>query len=79
MRTVQGFRTGDITRAVVNRGMKTGVYVGRVAVRANRNFNIQTKTGTIQGLHARYFTILHRSDGYSYQKGKAVFSPITSM
>jgi 5-methylcytosine-specific restriction endonuclease McrA len=78
IRTVQGFRTGDITRAVVSSGMKKGVYVGRVAVRANRNFNIQTKAGTIQGLHARYFTILHRSDG-CYQKGKAVFSPVTSM
>ncbi len=78
LRTVLGFRTGDIARAVVTSGAKVGVYVGRVAIRATKRFNIQTRSGTIQGLPAHTFTVLHRSDGYSYQKGRAVLSPLAS-
>jgi 5-methylcytosine-specific restriction endonuclease McrA len=74
--TVLGMRTGDIARAVVTSGAKEGVYVGRVLIRATKRFNIQTRLGTIQGLPARTFTVLHRSDGYSYQKGRAVLSPL---
>ena len=79
LRTVLGFRTGDIARAVVTSGVKEGVYVGRVAIRATKRFNIQTRAGTIQGLPAHTFTVLHRSDGYSYQKGRAVLSPLASL
>lgn len=61
-----GFQTGDMVRAVVTTGKKAGTYVGRVAVRASGSFNIQTKSGTIQGLHNRFFTLLHRADGYGY-------------
>jgi 5-methylcytosine-specific restriction endonuclease McrA len=68
---VQGFRTGDIAKAIVPTGTKVGTYVGRVAVRATGSFNITTAQGTIQGLNARYFTAIHRVDGYSYQKGRS--------
>lgn len=67
---VQCFRTGDIVRARVPSGKKSGSYIGRVAVRASGSFNITTKTRTIQGVAARYCTLLHRADGYSYQKGE---------
>ncbi len=67
---VQGFRTGDIVRASVPLGKKSGSYVGRVAVRASGSFNITTKTGTIQGVAAGYCVPLHHADGYSYQKGE---------
>lgn len=33
------------------------------------SFNITTATTTIQGLHYRFFTALHRADGYSYTEG----------
>ncbi len=73
---VQGFRTGDIVRADVPSGKKSGSYVGRVAVRASGSFNITTRTATIQGVAARSCTPLHRADGYSYQKGERCFLPI---
>jgi len=67
---VHGFRTGDMARAVIPTGTKAGTYVGRVAVRETGYFNITTASGTIQGVNARYFTTIHRVDGYSYQKGR---------
>lgn len=65
-RTVHGFRTGDLVRATVTTGNKVGTYTGRVAVRASGKFNITTTTGTVQGLHHRFFRLLQRNDGYAY-------------
>ncbi len=73
---VQGFRTGDIVWAKVASGTKSGSYVGRVAVRASGFFNITTRTGTVQGVAARYCTALQHADGYSYQKGARCFLPL---
>ncbi len=69
--TVQGFRTGDIAKAVIPIGTKSGTYIGRIAVREIGHFNITTSAGVVQGLNAKYFTAIHRTDGYSYQKGRA--------
>jgi 5-methylcytosine-specific restriction endonuclease McrA len=65
---VHGFQTGDRVRAEVPTGKRTGVHVGRVAVRASGSFNVQTPTGTVQGVPARHCTLIHRGDGYSYQE-----------
>lgn len=65
-KTVKGFQSGDMVRAVVTKGTKIGIYVGKVAIRATGSFNITTKTGVVQGLSSRYFQSIHRSDGYSY-------------
>ena len=73
--TVEGFRTGDMAKAMILKGTKVGTYVGRVAVRETGYFNITTSTGTIQGVNFKCFTPLHRSDGYAYhtpQKGRSV-------
>ena len=67
---VHGFQSGDMVKAVVPKGKKAGTYVGPVAIRASGNFNIKTKSGTIQGISYRHCKILHRADGYTYQKGK---------
>jgi hypothetical protein len=64
-RTVKGFRTGDLVKAVVPKGRKQGVYVGKVAVRSSGSFNIVTAQGTIQGVNYRHCRSLHRADGYS--------------
>ncbi len=64
-RTVKGFRTGDLVRAVVPKGKKRGVHVGKVAVRSSGSFNIVTAQGTIQGVSYRHCWSLHRADGYS--------------
>ncbi|GHO64529.1 hypothetical protein KSC_034210 [Ktedonobacter sp. SOSP1-52] len=72
---VRGFQTGDISRAHVTTGKKQGVYSGRVLVRASGSFDLTTRAGRIKGLDVRFFTPLHRSDGYSYQKGGVHSSP----
>ena len=57
------FATGDLVRAVVQKGKNAGVHVGRVAVRSSGSFNITTAAGTVQGVHHRHCTFLQRSDG----------------
>ena len=68
-RKVKGFQTGDVVRALVTKGKKQGTYSGRVAVRTSGAFNITTEQGTVQGIGHQYCQLLHKSDGYSYQKG----------
>ena len=73
---VGGFRTGDIVRAIVPLpSVKTGTYVGRLAIRATGSCNLKTAAGTVQGIHYRYCRPLHRGDGYAYTKGDAAFPP----
>lgn len=74
-RTVHGFRSGDLVRAVVPSGKKAGTHVGRVAVRATGSFNTTTATGTVQGIRYRYCRLLQRADGYSYPGGGASSHP----
>ena len=65
-KSVKGFQTGDIVKAIVPTGLKQGEYLGKVAVRSSGYFDIQAKTKTIQGVGYRYCHIVQRSDGYSY-------------
>ena len=65
-KSVKGFQTGDIVKAVVTKGSKQGEYLGRVAVRSRGYFNIQTKTQVVQGIGFEYCHIVQRSNGYSY-------------
>ena len=65
-RFVKGFRTGDLVKAVVPAGKKTGTHLGRVAVRSTGSFNITTAAETIQGISHKYCRRLHRADGYGY-------------
>lgn len=69
---VKGFQTGDIVKAIVPTGKKTGTHCGRVAVRSSGSFDIATSTGTIQGISYRHCQMLHHSDGYHYQQGGAL-------
>ena len=63
---MHGFKTGDLVKAVVLKGKKKGVYIGRVAARANGYFNITTKDGTNQGIGYQYCRLLQKNDGYQY-------------
>ena len=65
-KSVKGFQTGDMVKAIVPFGSKAGEYLGKVAVRSSGSFNIQTKTQVVQGIGYRYCHIIQRSDGYSY-------------
>jgi 5-methylcytosine-specific restriction endonuclease McrA len=69
-KSVHGFTTGDMVRAVVPSGKKQGSYIARVAVRATGSFNLQTATGVIQGISHKYCRLLQRGDGYGYQLQK---------
>ncbi|MEO7021053.1 MAG: RNA-guided endonuclease IscB [Ktedonobacteraceae bacterium] len=71
----EGFQTGDMVRAVVTKGTKCGIYIGRVAIRTTGSFNITTTAKTVQGISHRFCTALHRCDGYGYQKGDAQCPP----
>ena len=65
-KSVKGFQTGDIVKAVVTEGSKVGEYLGKIAVRSSGYFNIQTKTQVVQGIGFEYCHIIQRGDGYSY-------------
>ncbi len=62
----KGFQTGDIVKAIVASGKKTGFYVGRVATRATGSFNISTAAGLVQGISYKYCSPIHKKDGYAY-------------
>jgi 5-methylcytosine-specific restriction endonuclease McrA len=65
---IKGFQTGDMVKAEVTKGQKTGSYLGRVAVRASGSFNLQTAQGVIQGVGYRYCKVIQRADGYGYSQ-----------
>ncbi|MBF0203180.1 MAG: hypothetical protein HQK67_02460 [Desulfamplus sp.] len=65
-KVVKGFQTGDMVKAVVTKGKKTGVYSGRIAVRISGYFNITTRNGVVQGIGYKSCLKLHGSDGYNY-------------
>jgi len=73
---VFGFESGDMVKAVVSRGKKKGIYIGKVAVRSTGYFNITTQDTTIQGIKYTYCKLLFSCDGYSYSytKGDGVSS-----
>ncbi len=73
---MKGFQTGDIIKALVPTGKKSGTYVGKVSVRTKGSFNITTGTGTVEGISYRFCRPLYKVDGYSYQKGEAAFPPV---
>ncbi len=66
VKSVKGFKTGDIVRAVVTKGKKIGSYLGKVAVRSSGSFNIKTVTETVQGINHKYCSIVQKKDGYTY-------------
>lgn len=65
-KSVKGFQTGDIIKAVVPRGSKQGEYFGRVAIRSCGSFNISTDGNLIQAISYKYCHLIQRNDGYSY-------------
>jgi 5-methylcytosine-specific restriction endonuclease McrA len=64
---VMDFQSGDFVLAIVPSGKKQGRYRGHIAVRATGNFNIQTSSGVVQGIQAKYCRLAQRQDGYSYK------------
>jgi 5-methylcytosine-specific restriction endonuclease McrA len=73
-KTVYGFRTGDLVIAIVPSGKKAGTHTGRVAVRASGSFDIQTGSGTIQGINWKRCRRVMKDDGYTYTQQPAILS-----
>ena len=65
-KSVKGFQTGDIVKAVVPTGSKQGEYLGRVAVRSRGFFDIKTKRNLVKDIGYKFCRLLQRNDGYSY-------------
>jgi 5-methylcytosine-specific restriction endonuclease McrA len=70
-KTAFGFKTGDMVIANVTKGLKTGVHKGRLAIRLNGFFNIQSGlkgVPAVQGISHKYCRITQRADGYGYSQ-----------
>jgi hypothetical protein len=65
-KSVHGFATGDMVKAVVPKGNKQGTYLARVAVRASGSFDLQTATRVLQGISHKHCRVIQRGNGYSY-------------
>ncbi len=64
---VRGFKTGDRIRAVVPAPLKTaGIHIGRVQVRQNGFFDIETHERRVEGVNAKYCHLVQSADGYEY-------------
>ena len=65
-KSVNGFRTGDIVKAVITKGKYVGIYIGRVAVRLKGCFDINTIKGKISTSY-KNCKLLQYNDGYDYK------------
>ncbi len=63
-KTHHGLRTGDFVRAVVSKGKRRGVHVGRVVARSSGSVRV----GKVSGTSYRNCTVLQRADGYGYDR-----------
>ncbi|PWT70177.1 MAG: HNH endonuclease [Chloroflexi bacterium] len=62
---VQGFKTGDMVKAVVPSGKPEGIHVGKVAVKARGYFTV----ASVPDVPSRYCRLLQHADGYEYTQG----------
>ena len=69
VKRVEGFQSGDLVRLTQTSGKYQGVYTGKVSIREDKRFDIQTVVGdkkiSITAPHTR-FELLQKSDGYAY-------------
>lgn len=67
---VEGFRSGDLVRAVVPEPFTTaGIHVGTISVRATGSCDITTNHRRVGGVSVRHCRQLQRVDGYRYSTG----------
>ena len=78
-KSVKGFQTGDIIKAIVPQGLKRGEYLGRVSVRSIGYFNIEVNDKLIQGIGYKYCRVVQRNDGYSYKYKERNFNERSRM
>ena len=61
----QGFQTGDVVKAVIEKGKFAGTYTGRIAIRYRPSFGLQLPTQKFD-VNPKYLTLIHQADGYDY-------------
>jgi hypothetical protein len=66
-KSVKGFKTGDLVKAIVPSGKRQGQYTGRVAVRSRGYFNIKGSGQVVTDISWRFCQKIHSADGYTYQ------------
>ena len=72
-KSVKGFQTGDMVKAIVPKGPKQGEYIGRVVIHSYGYFDVQTKIKKIRGIGHQYFYLIQRGDGYLYSYKERIF------
>ena len=77
-KSVKGFQTGDIVKAVVPKGSKQGEYLGRVIIRSDGYFSIDMRDTLIEGIGYKYCHIIQKGDGYSYNYKERNFLSVTN-
>jgi hypothetical protein len=63
-KTVRGFQTGDLVRAIIPSGKFKGTHQGRVAVRKRGSFVLQIPGAKIE-TNWKHCKLLMRNDGYT--------------
>lgn len=77
-KSVKGFQTGDMVKAIIPNGSKKGEYLGRVVVRSSGRFDIKANKEKIQSIGHQYCHIIQRSDGYLYSYKECDFLSVIS-
>ena len=72
-KSVEGFQTGDIVKAIVTKGSKKGEYLGRVIVKSSGYFEIKSKNSSVQGINHKYCRLIQKGDGYLYNYNERDF------
>lgn len=67
---VAGFISGDMVKANVPKGKNRGVHVGFCSMRSSGYADVRDVNGKniAAGVYAKYFKVIQRFDGYSYDK-----------
>jgi hypothetical protein len=68
VKSIKGFQTGDMVRAIVPKGKHAGTHLGRVAIRATGSFNLQMTGMVRQGISHKHMRLIQRNDGYKYSQ-----------
>jgi len=68
---VEGFRTGDMVKAVVPSGKPRGTHIGKVAVKARGYFTV----ASVPGVPLRYCRLHQHADGYGCTQGAPAGRP----
>ena len=65
-KSVKGFQTGDMVKAIVPKGLRKGEHLGRVVIHSRGYFDIKTKSGLVRDIGHKYCRLIQKCDGYSY-------------